>query len=466
MKQTNHNGHVADRVPQMAPAVMTRDILQNQARMSPGFKRLTVVLCLLFLVGIVAFVVKAVTVGFSDRSEWGYYTATFAFLFTVAQAAPIVAISTRLTKAHWSRPFHRTAEAFALVGVFSLLLLIPLLVMLPSAKGRLSIWFVDAWREGFPVAAPHLWIILSMTALALCGLALLWASSRPDLAAVRDHSTGRRQRFYAILARQWRGDNKQWFTLRQRGGILGALYFMILVFTHFLISVDFSMSLIPGWKDSIYPAYHAVSGIQSGVAVLIVALFVLRQYGGMKNYLSMDQFWGLGKLLLTLSLIWAYFWWSEFNAFWYSRFPPELSVLQFIMFKSYLTPWVLSFILIFLLPLLFLIWSRVRKSILGPTLIAISVLIGTFFNKISTYVSAFSVEDITQRELHAIPPAILPNGLDILMILGTLAGAALVYIVAIKIFSPISLWDMKSFMLLRRFRKFRRTEVTVLAKPD
>ena len=461
--QQNHNQN--GQGLSFTPEEMTQDILGKHSEFTPRFKMVLLALGALFVLGVVAFIIRALD-GFDDRSKWGYYAAVFAFLFTATQAAPMLAIAPRLAKAHWGRPLHRVAELFAFVGLFNLVLFIPLLFLLPTGKGRFTIWFIEDWREGWPPGAPHTWDALALVLLVLCGLALVYVSSRPDLAAVRDRSTGFRHRIFSRLALNWRGDKKQWFTLRSRIGILGALYFMMLIFTHFLISVDFSMSLVPGWKDAIYPVFHALNGLQAAVALVLVTMFLLRQFGGLKPYLTLDQFWGPAKLLLALSLLWAYFWWSGFYVYWYGRSPAEQNVLKFLMFESYRTPFVMVFIFNFLVPFLCLIWNPVRKSILGPALVGASVLVGTFLHRVIGYVSAFSIEDVSAHALEEVPPAILPGVADVFMVIGAISGAALVFLLATKVFPVISIWEMKELLLLRRYRPFRRTKVIVLAKPD
>ena len=180
----------------------------------------------------------------SDKAVWGYYAAVFAFILTTAQAAPIVAIAPRLAKGHWRRPISRAAELWSVVGLFSILLFIPLLWVLPSLEdGRRTLWFFDPGEV--PRFSPHIWATLALVALVVVGLMLLWVSSLPDLAAVRDHSSGWRQRWAARLAGRWHGTSQQWNVLYHRMGILGAFYFIMLVFVHFLISVDFVMALVP-----------------------------------------------------------------------------------------------------------------------------------------------------------------------------------------------------------------------------
>ena len=464
MRDTNsHNGHSAQ---PLSAGEVTRDVLQKHSELSSGLKKVMLVLGALFLLGLVTFVIRAIDVGFADRSKWGYYAAVFAFLFTAGSSAPMLAIVPRLVKASWGRPMHRIAEVFALVGLFNFILFIPMLFMLPTGSGRFTLWFVDEWRKGWPPGAPHAWDLLGLMALALAGVALLYTSALPDLASVRDKSAGTRQRIFARLAGGWQGTKRQWFFLRSRIGVLGAFYFMMLIFGHFLISLDFSMSLIPGWKDAIYPAFHALNGLQAAIAVTLVAMFLLRQFGGMKEYLGLDQFWGPAKLLLATSLLWFYFWWSGFIIYWYGRSPAEQDVLKFIMFESYRTPFVIAFILCFVVPLTTLIWNRVRKSILGPALIGSSVLVGTFFHRISVYVSAFSIEDVTAHSLEGVPPAVLPSAGDVLIIIGAIAGAALVYLAGTKLFPLVSIWEVKENLLYRKHASYKKTEVMVLAKPE
>ena len=457
MQQNNHTPNGAALL--MTPEEVTHDILRKQREITPRFKALIAILGVLFLLGIVGFIFRLQD-GFDDRVKWGYYAAIVAFLLTTAQAAPMVAIAPRLAGAHWRRPISRAAELFAVVGLFNLILYIPLIFALPSTEGRRTIWF-----EG-PVYSPHVWDTLALAFLVLCGLGMLWVAALPDMAAIRDHSSGRRQGIAARLSLNWRGTDFQWYLIKHRTGALASLYFMFLIFTHLLITSDFILSLVPGWKDSILPAFHALSALQSSLATMLVTMFILRRWCGYERYIGLDQFWALSKLLLATSLLWFYFWWSGFIVFWYGRQPVEQNVLQLIMTGPYLWVFITTFTLNFLVPLFLLIWNTVRRSILGPTLVGVSVLIGTFFDRIRLYVSAFSVEDSTAHTLEVVPAAHLPDGADILMIVGALSGAVLFYALATKLFPVISIWEMKAYMMLQVQSAFHRREVTVIAKPE
>jgi hypothetical protein len=465
-----HDGHVA----LATPAGVTRDLLDRHQRTGNAFWSAVVVFGILLALGIIGFIMR-LTDGFGDKLVWGYYAAMFSFILTTAQAAPMVAIAPRIAKAHWRRPISRAAELWTIVGLFNLILFIPMLWVLPSLEdGRRSLWFFHPGEV--PAYSPHIWATLAMLGLVATGLALLWLSALPDLAIIRDHGTGWQQRWATRLAGRWSGTSQQWHMLYHRMGILGALYFMMLIFTHFLITTDFLMALVPGWIDALFPATHAFNSLQAGVATMLLTMFFLRRFGGYRDYIGLDQFWGLGKLLLALSLLWFWFWFSSFNILWYGKKPNEQAALELLMAGPY-QPWFMAaFILNFIVPFLTLIWNPVRKSIWGPPLIAVSVLIGTFFDRLRLYVAAYSVPGIGDPaiEKHELDPAAvsawkphMPDIADVFIIMGFIGGSVLIYLLASRFIPVINIWEQKELLLYRIHKPFhRKPEVMVLGKRD
>ena len=451
------------------PAGVITNLLRIHLGTGDMFWRVALTLAIVFIAGIVGFVMR-VTDGVSDRAVWGYYAAVFAFILTTAQAAPMVAIAPRLAKSHWRRPISRAAELWSIVGLFNLLLFIPLLWVLPSLEdGRRSLWFFG--QGDVPAYSPHIWATVAIVSLVAIGIALLWVSALPDFAAVRDHSTGWRQRWAGRMAFDWRGTSAQWNMLYNRTGVLGGLYFMMLVFVHFLISLDFLIALVPGWIDALFPITHAANALQAGVATMLLTMFFLRQFGGYKEYIELEHFWALGKILFALSLLWFWFWFSSFNVIWYGKKPSEQSVLELLTKGPYVSVFMVVFILNFVLPLFTMMWNPVRKSIWGPPLIASSVLIGTFLDRIRLYVAAYSIPGIgdplvDKHELAGIPEAHLPDAADVLLVLGAISGSILVYMLASKVIPVVSIWEQRELLLYKLHKRFHRAEVLVLGKRD
>ena len=250
---------------------------------------------------------------------------------------------------------------------------------------RRTIWFE------VPIGAPIWWDIFAVIGLVFCGLAILWVSARPDMAAVAERGTGWRTRLLSRLSMGWRGTERQWKLQAASLALLGAFYFMLLVFVHTLVSLDFALSLVPGWKDSIFAPYHALTGLQAAGGTVLVTLFIMRTFGGYREYIGMDPFWSLGKILLGLTLLWGYFWFSEFMTFWYGRDPTEQTVIKLVMMESYRTAFLLNVVFSFILPFGILLWNGLRRSIIGPTIAGASVVLGTLFMMIRLYVPAFNI---------------------------------------------------------------------------
>ena len=447
---------------------VSQDLINLHKRKGKFFGIAAIVMSVLFILGVFGFILK-VSEGVDDPSEWGYYAALVSFLITAGQGALMVAIATRLVKAHWRRTISRAAEMFAVVGLYNLILLIPLLWVLPGlSDGRRSLWFFNELKN-IPENMPQIQMLLSMIFLVLAGIGLLWISSLPDLAVIRDSEVNKKKKgLIGRLSGQWYGTSRQWFIQYHRLGMMGAFYFMMLITTHFLFSMDFSMTLVPGWIDALYPATHAHNSLQAGIAIVLIAMFILRRFGGYGDYIKYEQFWGLGKLLFAASLLWFWFWFSSFIVFWYGAKPNEQGVLELLMVGPYLPVFLVAFTLNFLVPLFTMMWNPLRRSIWGPTVIAFSVLVGTVFDRIRIYVSSWSVA--TQENKHLlteIPSAIKPDVADILMWLGGISGAILIYLLATRIIPVVSIWEQKELLLYRIHKPFHRLEeVLVLGKKD
>lgn len=458
MQATQERQHThADPRPHLpgTPKELTQDLLQRFY--NPGGGLVLALSGVLFLAGIVGFVMR-LSGGFENRAAWGFYGATFVFLLSTAQAAPLLAVATRLTKGYWRKPIVRAAELFTVVGILNFLLLLPLLALIPPLEGRRTFWV--AWT-----GAPQATLLLGMLGLVVCGLGLLYTSALPDLAAARDHASGTRRGLLAALARSWAGTAQQWKMVQTGVTYFGISYVMALVGMNFLVSVEFAITLVPGWRDPIFPAYHAISSFQAGLATLIICLGVLRAFGGYKQYLALDQFWNPAKMLLPLTLLWFYFWWSAFIVFWYGRIPAEVGVLQVTMFGPYLTVFILGFFCNFVIPLLLLIWNPIRTSIKGPIIASAFILVGNFLDRVRIYAASFSTEPFG-HEVEHVPATRFPDVADVLLVIGAIGAVVFLFSLARRVVPPFSLWELKEGQLLTRVRSLVRNQVVVIGKPE
>jgi len=408
------------------------------------------VLGLLAVFGIGA-LVSLVASGPEPRSKWGYAAAALVLLLSTLQAAPPLALLSRLTTGYWGIPLRRAADLGGLSGVVTAPLGIVLLFALPDWSGRASIWL--DWP-----GAPRLWDGIALVLLALLGLVLVYLNALPDLAAA-SRPIG--------LARRWRGGSHQWSVLSSALAIVGSLYLLLLIFVHLVVASDLAVSLVPGWKSADMPAYQITSALQGGLATVTVVLALVRRRAGALSPIGRDTFHALGKLVLTFSLFWFYFTWAEILTDWYGREPEAVAVLNLLYFGPYLLPFLAAAVLVFVIPLLLMLSNGARGSVAGPTIAAVCVLGGLVVDRVRLYVAAWSVAGPpTTVSLDNVPPVAQFPGLpDVLVFLGLPAAAAFVYLACLRWVPLEAGWELTARNLLQTTRAYGKRTVTVLAKP-
>jgi molybdopterin-containing oxidoreductase family membrane subunit len=417
-----------------------------------GYWLAVAALAVLGIAGVGALVWKAITPS-STLATWGYPAATLALLLSTALSAPPLAFATRLARGAWSVPLRRAADLLALAGVPAAVLGIVLVFQLPAWRGRPSIWL--DWP-----GAPQAYDVVALVLLAFAGIALLYVAALPDLAVLRDRGHSRLVR---RLALGWTGSVRQWRVLHRGLILLGSCYALVLVFVHLIVIGDFALSLVPGWSSADMPPYHAVSGVEGGIAITLVVAALLRRQRAAN--VPAAAFHGASKLLLALALLWFYFFWAEFLTYWYGRTPAEQDLLTLLEFGPYRWAFYAAFGLCFVAPLLILIWNAVRKSAGGVTLAAALVLLGLIADRIRLYVAAWSVAGPVRERLETIPATHLPGVADLLILAGFPALAALLCLLALRFVPALALWELAGEQVLRDERPFASTRVAVLAKP-
>ena len=461
MAEHAHAGHAA---PEITVGKTIEDASRRVVSTGARFATLDIALGVLGLVGLIALVLNLIIEGTGDRERWGYTAIVGGYLLSSVMSAPILAVLLRLTRSDWRRPLSRIAEIQAAAGIVVYILYLPLFFAIPEAEGRFTVWVEWPW------GAPGFFSAVVLGLLVFGGYAFLYISSLPDFAIVRDNSRDNLPRYerYARLARGWTGNLRQWTVHRAGIGVLGGAYAILYVWTVSLFFWDFGQSLVPSWRSSVFPAFAAMSSLQTGLALIIVTMYALRRWGGLGDYLTWDYFWSISKLLLTTSLLWFYLWFSEFMIFWYGRKPDEINVLELVMFDVYGIPMALTFACNFALPLFILMWNRVRKTITGPTIVACLVLFGTFVDRLRIFGAAWASEDPFAHTLEneLIPDFLAPSVLDVLIVIGGIAAALFCVRMALRFVPLPSIWEVNGGIGLRVRRQYLNHPVTVIAKPE
>jgi molybdopterin-containing oxidoreductase family membrane subunit len=259
----------------------------------------------------------------------------------------------------------------------------------------------------------------------------------PDLALLRD-STPRRRWLYRTLALGWKGTPKQWHRLETAISVMAVLIIPIAVSVHTVVSWIFAMTLNPMWHSTIFAPYFVVGAIFSGIAILLLAMSILRKSLRLEMYLRPVHFNNVGLLLLALSLIWLYFTLAEYVTTWYGDLPEEMAVFRYKL-AGPLAPYFWGMVACcFLIPAPVLAFKKTR-TIAGTTAAAALVVVGMWLER---YVIV--VGTLTHPRLAFNWRDYAPTWVELSIMAGAFAYFAFLFVLFTKLFPIISVWEWKA----------------------
>ncbi len=150
----------------------------------------------------------------------------------------------------------------------------------------------------------------------------------PDLATLRDRSTGFKYALYGVLSLGWRGSSNHWKWQQTASLLLAGLATPLVLSVHTVVSFDFTIAIVPGWHSTIFPPYFVAGAIYSGFAMVLVLCIPLRAVYGLKNVITERHLNNCAKLMLTTGLILAYTYCIEPMNAWYSGNQYEMALVR------------------------------------------------------------------------------------------------------------------------------------------
>lgn len=99
---------------------------------------------------------------------------------------------------------------------------------------------------------------------------------------------------------------------------------VLLIFSVTFAAIDWYMSLEPEWASTIYGFIYVAAWSLSALAFVIAVMAVLSKYEPLNHIVAPLHFHDLGKLLLALVMLWAYFAFSQYLIIWSGNLPEEI----------------------------------------------------------------------------------------------------------------------------------------------
>ncbi|MCB0665387.1 MAG: polysulfide reductase NrfD [Saprospiraceae bacterium] len=366
---------------------------------------LFIAMSILVAIGIVALILQIVyghvITGMRDHVVWGLFIVNFIFFLGMGYAGAIMAAIFHLTKLKWTKPIHRIAEMFALVGSC----VGPIFIFLCIGRlDKILNLFIYA-----RLPSPITWDVIAIMTALIFDFTYLYIAHIRDFAKLRDTKVlnlpNWKRNLYRRLSLGYRGAPEQIKLLNQAQNILAVTIIPTAIIAYSLLGWLFGMSLRPGWHSTIFAPEFVIVALYSGIAMLILLMWIYRKSFKLQQWITDQHFQYLGFAMFIFSMAFAYITFSEYITEWYnvsetsgkwiSKFldPSEFGVYSFF-----------TILLAIVIPGILLIIPRLRTPN-KITLIAIAVLLGLWIKRYLIIVPTletpfFPIQDMRPEYVH------------------------------------------------------------------
>jgi hypothetical protein len=205
----------------------------------------------------------------------------------------------------------------------------------------------------------------------------------------------------AFLLNKWSieqdrtGDRK--FAKNMR--VLSGPGMVLLIFSVSFAAIDWFMSLDAEWFSTIYGLIFVASWSLSALAFVIAVMAWLSKDDPLNRIVAPLHFHDLGKLLLALVMLWAYFAFSQFLIIWSGNLPEEIAYYLVRTHAVWGAIIVTITILHFGAPFLFLLSRDLKRDPHKLVLVAGLVLIMRVIDLLWLFLPAFTHEQFSFKHL-------------------------------------------------------------------
>ena len=233
---------------------------------------------------------------------WGTYLINFVFWVGIAHSGTLISAILHLFRAGWRNPIARAAEtmtvfAVCTAGLFPFIHLgrpWQVQYILPIPNQRLL------WPD---FMSPLVFDVVAISTYLTVSTLFWYTGLLPDLAIVRDRSTGLRHKIFRLLSLGWSGAHTQWLNYSRGYLFFAALATPLVISVHSVVSWDFALGIVPGWHTTIFAPYFVAGAIHSGLAMVLTLTIPMRRIFGYEAIITLDVLENVAKTIIFTGLI-------------------------------------------------------------------------------------------------------------------------------------------------------------------
>ena len=329
--------------------------------------------------------------GYRHPVFWAVYITNFVFWVGIAHSGTLISAILYLFRARFRMSIYRIAEAMTVFAVATA----GLFPIIHLGRPWLFYWLFpypnqrELWVN---FKSPLMWDVFAVGTYATVSTIFFLVGMIPDLAAVRDSAKGWfRRAVYTVLSFGWKGSAWEWKHYTRAYFYFAAFATPLVISVHSVVSWDFAMANTPGWHSTIFPPYFVAGAIFSGLAMVITLVVPLRRIFGLEEFITLDNFEGMAKLIILTSLIVTYAYAAEAFMAWYSGNPAEKAQFLYRATGDYaFFYW--TMVLCNCVTPVFLWFKRVRRNVKALFVISIFINLGMWLERFNIVVISLAKE--------------------------------------------------------------------------
>jgi molybdopterin-containing oxidoreductase family membrane subunit len=376
--------------------------------------------------------------GLGQPVMWGWAIINFVWWIGIGHAGTLISAILFLLRQRWRTSINRAAEAMTIfavmcAGIFPLIHIGRIwlgwwLLPIPNAN---SIW--PQFRS------PLMWDVFAVSTYFTVSLLFWYMGLIPDLAVMRDRARTRRRKFwYGLFCLGWTGSNRHWSNYERAYLILAGLSTPLVLSVHSIVSLDFSVSQLPGWHTNIFPPYFVAGAIFSGFGMVLTLLVPLRKICKLEDIITVRHVELMCKVTLATGSIVGYAYAMEFFIAWYSGNPYERFTFINRAFGPYGWAYWIMISCNVITPQFF--WfKRIRTNMLIVFILSIFVNIGMWFERFVIVVTSLHREFLPSNWSYY-----SPTWVDICTYLGTFGLFFTFFLLFLRFVPLIAIAEVKA----------------------
>jgi len=371
---------------------------------------------------------------------WAFDIINFVWWIGIGHAGTLISAVLLLLRQEWRTSINRFAEAMTLFAV-ACAGLYPILHL-----GRPWVFY---WLLPYPntmglwpqFRSPLIWDVFAVSTYATVSLLFWYVGLIPDLATLRDRARGRfAQTVYGVLAMGWRGSAVHWHRYQTAYLLLAGLATPLVVSVHSIVGLDFAVSVVPGWHNTVFPPYFVAGAIFSGFAMVMTLAIPLRKMYRLEDFITLRHLGNMAKVMLATGLIVAYGYLMELFFAYYSGNQFE----RYLALNRMLGPYAWSYWALIGCNILIpqLLWLRtVRRNVIALFIISLVVNVGMWLERFVIIVTSL------QRDY--LPSAwgnYYPTVWDIAQFAGSIGLFFTLLFIFLRVLPVISIFELRELV--------------------